>query len=150
GLKGARIGILRESIGFESEPETEDFNKVAAIFDKSVTELNAAGALVVDPIVIPRLQELRNKGATNPFIADEALRVWLARNPNSRYKTRADIRKDPNAAKIVPPGKAAQWVNPPTHLSSLGPTDLNKYYEYVEAREELLINVMKVMADHQL
>jgi amidase len=34
GLKGARIGILRESIGTASEPESEDFHKVEAVFEK--------------------------------------------------------------------------------------------------------------------
>jgi Asp-tRNA(Asn)/Glu-tRNA(Gln) amidotransferase A subunit family amidase len=151
GLKGARIGILRESIGFDSEPETEDFHTVTTAFEKNVAELKAAGVVVVDPIVIPRLQELRRKGATNPMIADEALRIWLARNPDSPYKTREDIRNSPHVGKIVPPAKAAQWTSArPTNLSSLGPTDLIKYYEYMEAREELMVSFMKVMADHQL
>lgn len=152
GLKGARIGILRESIGFRAEPGTEDFNKVTAAFDKNVAELRAAGAIVIDPIVIPRLRELRMKGATNPAVAEQALEIWLNRNPNSPYKSRADIRKNPDAAKIVPPGKALQWTNPqgPTNLSSLGPTELIKYYEYVEARDELMMIFMKVLADNKL
>jgi amidase len=29
GLKGARLGILRESIGLNSEPDSEDFNKIS-------------------------------------------------------------------------------------------------------------------------
>src|SRR3990170_2735673 len=43
GLKGARIGILRESIGHDSEPESEDFKKIVEVFDKAVAELKAAG-----------------------------------------------------------------------------------------------------------
>jgi len=43
GLEGARIGILRESIGVQSEPESEDFKKVDAVFEKNVAELKAAG-----------------------------------------------------------------------------------------------------------
>ena len=53
GLKGARIGILRESFGSNSEPDSEDFKKVTAVFDKAVEELKAGGAQIVDPIVIP-------------------------------------------------------------------------------------------------
>jgi len=53
GLRGARLGILRESIGLNSEPDSEDFKKVAEVFDRAVGELRAAGAEVVDPIVIP-------------------------------------------------------------------------------------------------
>src|SRR5262249_19186224 len=39
GLRGARIGILRESIGTNSEPDSEDFKKVDAAFAKNVAEL---------------------------------------------------------------------------------------------------------------
>src|ERR687895_1991796 len=44
GLKGARIGILRESMGLNSEPGSEDFRKVTEVFDQAVGELRAAGA----------------------------------------------------------------------------------------------------------
>ena len=39
GLKGARIGILQESIGQASEPGSEDFKKVDVVFQKAVAEL---------------------------------------------------------------------------------------------------------------
>src|SRR5207247_6269138 len=88
GLKGARIGILRESIGTQSEPGSEDFKKVDAVFEKNVAELKAAGAVLVDPIVIPNLKSLLAKRAPNPIAADQALQLYLARNPNSPFKTR--------------------------------------------------------------
>src|SRR5678815_5542494 len=53
GLKGARLGILRESIGLNAEPDSEDFKKISEVFAKAVVELKAAGAEIVDPIVIP-------------------------------------------------------------------------------------------------
>ena len=58
GLRGARLGILREPIGIGSEPNSEDFAIVDAASTRSVDELRAAGAVVVDPIVIPDLQKL--------------------------------------------------------------------------------------------
>ena len=54
GLQGARIGILRESMGYDAEPASEDFSKVTEVFDRAVAELKAAGAVIVDPVVIPR------------------------------------------------------------------------------------------------
>ena len=57
-LQGARIGILRESIGFAAEPESEDFGKITAVFDRAVADLAGAGAVIVDPIVIADLQAL--------------------------------------------------------------------------------------------
>ena len=143
-LKGARIGVLRESIGLNSEPDSEDFKKVDAVFQKNVAELKAAGATVIDPIVIPNLKALLAKRATNPAIADEALRRYLARNPTSPFKTREDVAKSPELSKSIPPSKAVQWTTP------LQRTDLAKWGEYLQAREDLMIAIAKVMADHQL
>ena len=44
GLKGARLGILREAIG-RGDPNSDDFKKVEAVFNKSLEELKA-GRLV--------------------------------------------------------------------------------------------------------
>lgn len=143
-LKGARIGMLRESIGLNSETASDDFKKVDAVFQKNIEELKAAGAIVVDPIVIPNLKTLLAKRATNPTAADEALRRYLARNPNSPFKTREDIAKSPDLSRSIPPSKAIQWTNP------LEKTDMAGWAEYLQAREELTIGIMKVMADNKL
>jgi amidase len=144
GLKGARIGILRESIGDASEPGSEDFKRVNAIFEKNIAELKVAGAIVVDPIVIPDLKELLAKRAANSAISLEALRVWLARNPASPFKTRRDIQSSPDVDKIFPPTKAAQWKADPAE------PDLAKYGQYLAARNQLMVNLMKAMADNRL
>lgn len=144
GLKGARVGILREPIGVNSQPDSDDFKKVDAVFEKNVAELKAAGAILVDPIVIPGLKELQTKRAGNSALSDEALRLWLARTPDSPLKTREDVGKSPDVDKIFPPTRAAQWKKPAS------PPDLAKYGEYLVAREQLMINLMKVMADNHL
>jgi Asp-tRNA(Asn)/Glu-tRNA(Gln) amidotransferase A subunit family amidase len=144
GLKGARIGVLRESIGQNSEPDSDDFKKVDSVFQKNLAELKAAGATVIDPIVIPNLKAQLAKRATNPGIADESLRRYLARNPASPFKTREDIGKSPDLSKSIPPSKAAQWTGP------LQKTDLARWGEYLQAREDLTVAIAKVMADHQL
>jgi Asp-tRNA(Asn)/Glu-tRNA(Gln) amidotransferase A subunit family amidase len=144
GLKGARIGVLRESIGQQSEPASEDFKKVDAAFEKNVAELRAAGAIVVDPIVIPDLKALLATRASNPDIADVAMKRYLARNPNSPFASREDIARSPDMAKSIPPSKARVWEGPRPV------TDLAKWGEYLQAREQLLINISKVMADNRL
>jgi Asp-tRNA(Asn)/Glu-tRNA(Gln) amidotransferase A subunit family amidase len=88
GLQGARIGIIREAFGTRSDPDSEDFKKVDAAFQQSVAELKAAGAELVDQIVIPDLKELLAKRTENP-LGQAGLEIWLARNPSSPYKTRA-------------------------------------------------------------
>src|SRR6185436_4931802 len=39
GLKGARLGVPRQSIGLNAEPESEDFKKVTEVFDRAIGEL---------------------------------------------------------------------------------------------------------------
>lgn len=144
GLKGARIGILRESIGVQSEPESEDFKKVDTVFEQNVLELKAAGAVVVDPIVIPKLKALLARRANNPDIFEAGLKFYLARNPNSPIKSRQDIANSPELVKSFPPTKADRWKNPSPAL------DPARYLDYLQAREELMFTVLKVMTDNKL
>lgn len=125
-------------------PISEDFKKVDAVFAKNVSELKAAGAAVIDPVVIPNLQDLLAKRAANSTTSESALRVWLARNPNSLIKSRADIQNSPDVDRIFPPTKAQQWKRSPE------PVDLARWGEYLAARQILLVNLMKVMADNRL
>jgi len=143
GLKGARIGVLRESIGTASEPGSDDFKKVDAVFEKNIAELKSLGAVLTDPIVIPGLRELLAKQAGNSATSAQALKVWLGRNPASAFKTREDIRTSPDLDKMLP-RTAALWTARP------GDPDLAKYGEYLAARNQLMINLMKVMADSNL
>jgi amidase len=143
-LKGARIGILRESIGVQSDPGSEDFKKVDAVFQQNVAELKAAGAELVDPIVIPNLKALLARRATNPEIFEAGLKIYLARNPSSPIKSRQDIGNSPELAKSFPPTKAEPWRKPPPAL------DAARYLDYLQAREELMVTVLKVMADDRL
>ena len=98
GLRGARLGILRESIGIGSEPDSEDFAKVDAVFARSVAELKSAGAVVVDPIVIPNLTELLSSRGGRPGDNAEAFEdtsgeTAIRRLPRSRKWSRRRISR---------------------------------------------------------
>jgi Asp-tRNA(Asn)/Glu-tRNA(Gln) amidotransferase A subunit family amidase len=136
GLKGARIGILREPMGYTTEPDSEDFKTVTGVFDKAVGELKTAGAVIVDPIVIPRLNELlARRGAGGGEGTGDGAAIYFARNPTSKFKTMDDVRNSPDYGKIM----RRPSERPPTEgLSEL------------VARDELMIAVMKVMADNKL
>ncbi len=144
GLKGARIGVLQEPIGTQSDPTMADYKKVDALFQKAVGELKAAGATVVDPIVIPDLKALLAKASRDPETADKALHVYLGRNPNSPFKSHEDIGKSPEMSKSIPSSKADPWLKPPEK------TDWAKWAEYLQAREQLTVNIAKIMADNKL
>lgn len=143
-LKGAHIGVLRTDIGSNTDPASEDYKNVMAAFDHSVAELKAAGAIVVDPIEIPGLVELQKVRGRQGAVSEKALELWLARNPNSQFHTREDIAKSPDLDKVFPPTKAAGYKRPPA------PDDPAQYAQYLIARQTLLINILKVMADNNL
>ena len=121
-MRGARIGILRESIGPSSEPKSEDFKKVDVEFDKNVAELKQAGAILIDNIEIPggwkaSLAKLGSNGDPGP--SDEAMRRYLARNPNSPFRSRDDIAKSPLINQVYPnpPAPDGEMPGPGQSLS---------------------------------
>jgi Asp-tRNA(Asn)/Glu-tRNA(Gln) amidotransferase A subunit family amidase len=161
-LKGARIGVLRESVGGGSDPNSEDFKKVDALFQKALADLTAAGATLVD-IVIPDMKELMAKRGSDPEKSEEALRVYLARNPNSEFKSREDINKHPAMetsfkaimAKNRPPGSGRGEFGGGGYGGSgrglaRGPVDPARILEAQRAHEQLLQNMAKVMADNRV
>src|SRR5262249_51297876 len=140
GLQGARIGILRESMGYDSEPRSEDFSKVTEVFDKAVAELNAAGAVIVDPVVIPKLKELLAKRAGSFTDEEESFTNYLSRSANPPYKSREEAKNSPNFPKVSKRSRE-RWTR------AAAPND---HYEYLLAREELTTNFLKAMADNKL
>jgi amidase len=73
GLRGARIGILRQAYERPTlDPEVRD------VFAHAVAELRLAGAIVVDSVPLPRLDSLfaAHRGQCNPFKYD--LERWIA------------------------------------------------------------------------
>jgi Asp-tRNA(Asn)/Glu-tRNA(Gln) amidotransferase A subunit family amidase len=140
GLRGARIGILRESMGFEAEPESEDFKKITEVFDRAVNELKAAGAEVVDPIVIPNLKESLAKRAGSYADDHDAFNVYFSRSARPPYKSREEAAQSPDFSKVVKRSQQ-RWTRQ---------ADPAKHYQYLLAREELSTQIFKIMADHKL
>lgn len=135
GLQGARLGILREPMGRGSEPDSEDFKKVSQVFDRAVAELEKAGAILVDPVEVPRLNELLAKrGAGDRGSSEEAWDVYFSRSAKRPFNTFAELMQTPGYS---PKGSIRGPSGPISH-------------EQLVAREELMFNILKVMADFQL
>jgi amidase len=119
------------------EPDSEDFKTVTRAFDRSVAELERAGAAIVDPVVIPDLVSLlgKRRGGGN----DEAFAEYYGRGGNPPFRTRQEMMASPDFPKVF----RQRSVNIPER-------GLAEYYESLAAREELTINLFKVMADHNL
>jgi Asp-tRNA(Asn)/Glu-tRNA(Gln) amidotransferase A subunit family amidase len=139
-LKGARIGILRESMGFEAEPDSEDFAKITEVFDRAIAELKSAGAVIVDPIVIPRLKESLAKRAGSFSDDHGAFDTYFGRSANPPYKSPEEAAQSADFSKVSRRSQQ-RWIRT---------ADPAKHYEYLVAREELMTQLLKIMADHQL
>ena len=139
-LKGARIGILRTSIGHGSEPDSEDFAKVQEVFDASVADLAAAGAILVDPIEIPGLKDLLAKRARSDEDDTASFNTYVTTSPGAPYKDKADAA---NAELFRGIGRGAmqRWLTTGSHEA---------HYAYLRARETLMARLLKVMADNKL
>ncbi len=140
GLVGARIGVLRESMGYNSEIDSDDFKQITEVFDNAIAELKAAEAEIIDPIVIPKLNGLLAKRAGNPAAGDAAFKLYFGRSAHPPFKSRADAMQSPDFARV---SRGAR-----NRLQSS--SDATKYSEYLIARDELITNVLKVMADNKL
>ncbi len=140
GLKGARIGILREPIGLNSEPDSEDFKKISEVFDRAVGELKAAGAEIVDPIVIPKIKELLGKRSGGPGDTEASFKNYYGRSAHPPFKTPEEAIASPEFAKVVKRSQERFKRKP----------DATKHYESLRAQDELMTNFLKVMADHRL
>ena len=140
GLKGARIGVLREPMGYNSEPDSDDFKQVGEVFDQAIAALKAGGAELVDPIVIPNLNQLLAKRADNPTAGEEAFKIYYGRNRHPPFKSRAEAMESPEFAKVFPGAK--------NRLKTA--SDAGKILRVPDRRDELMTNVLKVMADNRL
>jgi Asp-tRNA(Asn)/Glu-tRNA(Gln) amidotransferase A subunit family amidase len=137
GLRGVRVGIVRESMGLDSEPGSADHALVEEVFERAVGELADAGAVLVDPVAIPDLQELLAK---RHFEATaESFEEWMARSANPPYPTLDALTARPEYAEIM---FRRSGGRPPAWSGTL--------HEYLVARDQLMTNMLTLMADHQL
>lgn len=138
GLHGARIGVLTAPMGAGSEPGSDDFNKVTAVFERALSELEAAGATLI-PVEIPGLTELLATRAGDGN--GEAFAVWMARSANPPFRTIEEMQADPRYARIQEfKGRS----------SVMRPGSPEAHHEYMKAREELMTRLLQVVADNQL
>ena len=140
GLKGARLGVLRESIGLNSEPDSEDFKKIQEVFDKALGELKAAGAVIVDPIVIPKIKELLAKRAGAPGETEASFKNYYGRSVKPPFKTPQEASEHADFPKVVKRSQERFQRKP----------EAAKHYESLRAQDELMTHFLKVMADHKL
>ena len=139
-LKGARLGVLREPMGFRTEPASEDFRKITEVFDRAIEELRAAGAEIVDPVVIPDLNALLAQRARSESDDDESFRRYVAGSASAPFASKAEAMASPLFEQAFR-GARSRWTTTDSE---------EKHYAYLRARETLMMNLHGVMAAHRL
>lgn len=139
-LQGARIGVLRTPFGAGVDPDAPDFARVDAVFERGLEGLAAAGAILIDPIEIPDLVELIARRAHHPMHGSEAFAHYAAGLANPPFRTKADAMASP-AYQDVSIQMKQRWARDATQA---------EYATFLEARDVLRTNLLKVMADNGL
>ncbi len=142
GLRGARIGIIREPMGEGTDTAAEDYQQIDAVFAKAVADLAAAGATIVDPVSIPGLQDLIAKRAGDG--SDDSYLEYMQGIPNPPFATPTDMKAHPEYGNIL------RFKRSGSTAATAGGTGRQAFAEYQLAREELMTRLLKVMADNEL
>jgi amidase len=141
GLRGMRFGVIRESIARDTDTNAPDHKEIRAILDRVVKDMQARGAEIVDPLVIPRLKPLMEIASAGRFETEPAMNAYFAEHPNAPVKSLKEIVDSP----VVMPGRRENLGRNLGH----SPAEIG-YLEELQAREELRSSVLTVMADHRL
>lgn len=144
-LRGARIGILREPMGLGSDPNAEDFILTTNLFEQAIVELKDCGAVIVDPVVIADLKPLLAKRAFGTPEADEAIKLYLAGSAHTPFRSREEAMASPLFNQLLKPTKE-RW----TRVQPPGPGQTERQLGSYKARDLLLTNMLKTMADNRL
>jgi Asp-tRNA(Asn)/Glu-tRNA(Gln) amidotransferase A subunit family amidase len=142
GLKGARIGVIRQPMDAKTDPASADYRKVRSIIDKAIADLRMDGAEVVDPVTIPDLIERVNKPYDgNVFETEPAINKYLSQHSNAPVKTLREILL---SGKVVP-SRVRVLMN------SVGrSTEDPGYLQILRSVEDTRQVVLGLMADHRL
>ena len=142
GLRGKRIGILRDPLDPKADKEAPEFKLVREVLNHALGDLQRLGAEVVNATPIP---DLGSRSARlyddNVFETEGATNRYFAQHENAPVKTLAEILL---TGKVVP-ARARVLANALGHS-----TNEPGYLQLLLAREQLRQAVLVVMADQHL
>ena len=140
GLRGMRVGVIREPMIASSDPSSEEYAQIWEMMEQALVDLAARGAQLVDPVVIPDLNDLLRRSGGS-FEGEEAINRYLAEHPSAPIRTERDIV----VSEVVLPSQRVRLAE------DLG-RSINDpgYLQLLHAREALRRAVLTTMADHGL
>jgi Asp-tRNA(Asn)/Glu-tRNA(Gln) amidotransferase A subunit family amidase len=142
GLRGARIGVIRQPMDATTDVKSEDYRKVRVVTDNAIADLKTLGAELIDPVTMPDVIDRLTKAFDgNVFETEPAVNEYLSQHPNAPVKTLADILLSGKVA----PSRAR------TLITNIGKsTDDAGYLQVQRNAESLRQTVLTIMADQKL
>jgi Asp-tRNA(Asn)/Glu-tRNA(Gln) amidotransferase A subunit family amidase len=142
GLKGARLGVVREPFDPKTDTASDEYKKVKAVLDQGLADLQRFGAELMDPVAIPELKDRIKKGYDdNLFETEQAIDGYLAKHPDAPARTLREILL---TGKVVPSRSTRLITNVGRTRDELG------YLKVLASREETRQMVLQLMADNRL
>jgi Asp-tRNA(Asn)/Glu-tRNA(Gln) amidotransferase A subunit family amidase len=142
GLAGMRFGVIRAPMGRDTDTSTADYKETQAAITKSVKVLVARGAEVIDPIDIPDIQEMVAAASGGEgYEAEAAIDAFLAQQPNAPVHSLREILASP----LVIAKRREELSRGLGHTTK----DMG-YFKEASAREELRLQILRVMAENRL
>ena len=139
-LSGARIGILREAFGADSDPLCAGVNRAA---NQAIEAMRAAGAEIVDPVTITGLAAMIETTALYVLQSRHDLNIFLAARPDAPVRTVEELYESGQFDKRI--DLFEQIAHGPAH-----PEEAPDYFMRLAARERLQRSILNVIAMHRL
>jgi Asp-tRNA(Asn)/Glu-tRNA(Gln) amidotransferase A subunit family amidase len=98
GLKGARIGILRQSLGLQEGVDP----RVAALFETAIADLRRAGAQIVDDFTVPGFEKFPRPPQTPARSKADWENYFAYEGPKFPVQTVAELRDAPSGKGVHP------------------------------------------------
>jgi amidase len=141
GLRGVRLGILRQPMDGRVDTTSAGFLQVRARIARAIVQLRAQGAEIVDSVSIPDVDRVGALYGGNVYETEAATDAYLKEHPGAPYKT---------LRAMLLSGKMNPW-RAAAFAGALGHTTRDPgYLDYLNARERLRTAVLAEMADRRL
>jgi amidase len=139
GLKGARIGVLKEAFGSDEDPDCAQVN---AVVRAAIDEIKAAGAEIVE-VSLPNLMDFVVETSLYITHSRHDINAFLSSRPALPYSSIDAIYKDGRYHKNL--DLIDDIMTGPAH-----PEDDPDYYRKLAARDAFQRAVVRIMADEDL
>jgi amidase len=139
GLKGARIGVLKEAFGSDEDPDCAQVN---AVVRAAIDEIKAAGAEIVE-VSLPNLMDFVVETSLYITHSRHDINAFLSARPALPYSSIDAIYQDGRYHKNL--DLIDDIMTGPAH-----PEDDPDYYRKLAARDAFQRAVVRIMADEDL